>query len=61
MNTQAQVNPLFRLITLTRTSLFMTNPIAYVDMETKIFLSMIKKELTYNSSGNQKLLHYIFF
>jgi hypothetical protein len=35
MNIQAQVKPLFRLITLTRTSLFITNPITQVDMETE--------------------------
>jgi hypothetical protein len=43
MNIQAQVKPLFRLITLTRTSLFITNIITegggeveWVDIEIKI-------------------------
>jgi hypothetical protein len=67
MNIQALVKPLFRLIILTRTSLFITNPITEVGMK-KIVLFLYnhtliykKKELTYNSSGNQKLYHYFFF
>jgi hypothetical protein len=50
MNIQALVKPLFRLIILTRTSLFITNPITQVGMK-KIVLFLYNHTLIYKKKN----------
>jgi hypothetical protein len=50
MNIQALVKPLFRLIILTRTSLFITNPITQVGMK-KIVLFLYNNTLIYKKKN----------
>jgi hypothetical protein len=56
MDKQAHIKPLFRLIFLTRTSLFISNLFIYTQICSKNYENFINicllKELINNSSGN---------